>query len=233
MHLFYTPDINSSLYNLNKEESMHCLKVLRLKEGDELFLTNGKGLLYKSKLINSDIKACVIEVIETYPDYGKRNFELHIAIAPTKNIDRFEWFLEKATEIGIDTITPLICEHSERTIVKNERLNKIITSAVKQSIKAYHPTLNEALTFNKFINTSFSGKKLIAHCEKDEKIALKNIYKSGENVLILIGPEGDFSKNEIKSAINNNYQAISLGNSRLRTETAGIVACQTINLINE
>ena len=233
MQLFYTPNINAATYTLDKEESTHCVRVLRLKEGSQIYLTDGKGNLYKAQLLSANLKECVAEIIETIANYGKRDFYLHIAIAPTKNIDRFEWFLEKATEIGIDEITPIFCEHSERNVVKPERLQKIITSAVKQSLKAYHPILNEAVKFNQLIANDFYGKKYIAHCENDEKNALHLAYKKGENALILIGPEGDFSVAEIKKAIENKYQPISLGNSRLRTETAGIVACHTINLLNE
>jgi len=233
MQLFYTPDINSDTYKLDKEESTHCVRVLRLKEGSQIHLTDGKGNLYKAQLLSADPKECIAEIIETIPDFGKKNFYLHIAIAPTKNIERFEWFLEKATEIGIDEITPVFSEHSERNIIKPERLQKIITSAVKQSLKAYHPILNEAITYNQFLNLSFDCKKYIAHCEDDEKVTLQSAYKKAENALILIGPEGDFSIAEIKKAIENNYLPVSLGNSRLRTETAGIVACHTINLLNE
>jgi 16S rRNA (uracil1498-N3)-methyltransferase len=233
MQLFYTPDIISDTYKLDKEESTHCVRVLRLKEGSQIYMTDGRGNLYKAQLLSADPKECIAEVIETIPDFGKKNFYLHIAIAPTKNIDRFEWFLEKATEIGIDEITPIYCEHSERNIIKPERLQKIITAALKQSLKAYHPVLNEAVKFNQFIQSFFEGNKYIAHCEDDEKLSLQSCYKKNENALILIGPEGDFSITEIKKSIENNFLAISLGNSRLRTETAGIIACHTINLLNE
>ena len=233
MHLFYTPDISSATYTLDKEESTHCIRVLRLKQGSLLHLTDGKGNLYKAQLLTADTKACVAEIIECIPGFGKRNFYLHIAIAPTKNIDRFEWFLEKATEIGIDEITPIFCEHSERNIVKPERLQKIITSAVKQSLKAYHPVLNEAVKLNQLLKTNFDAEKFIAHCEEDEKLNLSTAYKKGSNALILIGPEGDFSKEEVEKAISVGFIPVSLGNSRLRTETAGVVACHTVCLKNE
>ena len=233
MHLFYTPNIQSSQYVLDKEESTHCVRVLRLTEGNVIHLTDGKGNLFKAKLVSTSIKECIVEIIETFPDYGKLNFELHIAIAPTKNIDRFEWFLEKATEIGISQITPIICEHSERTIVKPDRLKKIITSAVKQSLKAYHPVLNEAIKFKDFLKKDFKDNEFIAHCEKEEKQSLQDVYQKANNALILIGPEGDFSVNEINAALEKKFLPVSLGNSRLRTETAGLVACHTINLINE
>lgn len=233
MHLFYTPNIQSSQYVLDKEESTHCVRVLRLTEGNVIHLTDGKGNLFKAKLVSTSIKECIVEIIETFPDYCKLNFELHIAIAPTKNIDRFEWFLEKATEIGISQITPIICEHSERTIVKPDRLKKIITSAVKQSLKAYHPVLNETIKFKDFLKKDFKDNKFIAHCENEEKQSLQDVYQKANNALILIGPEGDFSVNEINAALEKKFLPVSLGNSRLRTETAGLVACHTINLINE
>lgn len=233
MHLFYTPDIKDKLYYLNETESKHCVRVLRLDVGDEIQLIDGKGGFYNSKIIDANPKKCGIEVIETKHEFGKRNHYLHIAIAPTKNIDRFEWFLEKATEIGIDEITPILCEHSERKVIKPERLEKVIISAVKQSIKAYKPVLNDLMLYSDFIKQSFEGQKLIAHCEENEKILLKNEYQPRSSAIILIGPEGDFSPSEIELARQNNYKEISLGESRLRTETAGIVACHTINLLNE
>lgn len=233
MQLFYTPDIISDTYKLDKEESTHCVRVMRLKEGSQIHITDGRGNLYNARLISADVKECIAEIIETIPDYNKKNFHLHIAIAPTKNIDRFEWFLEKATEIGINEITPIICEHSERTVIKPDRLQKIIISAMKQSLKTYLPVLNEAVKFNDFLETTFEENKYIAHCEKNEKTALQIACKKAQSALILIGPEGDFSLSEIKKAIENNYLPISLGNSRLRTETAGIVACHTFNLLNE
>ncbi len=233
MHLFYTPDISEKTYILNEIESKHCIKVLRLSSNDQIDLIDGKGNYYKAKITDPNPKKCKVEVINTINEYNKRNHYLHIAIAPTKNIDRFEWFLEKATEIGIDEITPIICEHSERKVVKADRLDKIIVSAIKQSIKAYKPKLNELIYYSDFIKQEFDGLKYIAHCEENSKVSLKSDYKTGETVLVLIGPEGDFSPEEIEIAKQNQYKEISLGESRLRTETAGIVACHTINLINE
>ena len=232
MHLFYTPDIKGDSYILNEEESRHCLKVLRLSIGDTIYLTDGKGNLHTAKLSSQRCKNCEVNIIETKKEHEKRDFYLHIAIAPTKNMDRLEWFLEKATEIGIDEITPLSCERSERSIIKTERLNKIIVSAVKQSLKAYHPKLNELTKFNDFIKLPFKGKKFIAHCENMEKKMLQQELKSKENALILIGPEGDFSMKEITASQGQNYTPISLGKSRLRTETAALVACSGVNFIN-
>lgn len=233
MHLFYTPDLSGELYYLNETESKHCIRVLRLSTNDHIQLIDGNGGFFTAKIIDPNPKKCKVEIIETKKEYGKRNHYLHLAIAPTKNMDRFEWFLEKATEIGIDEITPLLCEHSERKILKSDRLEKVIISAVKQSIKAYKPRLNEIIPIKDFLSQKFEAEKYIAHCEEDEKVQLKNIYKKGQNSIILIGPEGDFSTTEIELAKKNNFQDISLGESRLRTETAGVVACHTINLLNE
>jgi len=232
MNLFYTPDIDNAFYTLNEEESLHCLRVLRLSIGDEIWLTNGKGILYKAKIINDNKKKCMVEVVEVLKDHGKRNYSLHIAIAPTKNIDRIEWFLEKATEIGIDEITPLICEHSERRSVNMERLNRVIAAAMKQSLKAYHPVLHDEKKFDTFISENNHCTRFIAHCGI-ETVKLKEAYQKGENAIILIGPEGDFSVREIEVAIEKGYAPINLGNNRYRTETAALVACHTIYLMNE
>jgi 16S rRNA (uracil1498-N3)-methyltransferase len=232
MQLFYTPNTITDSYTLNIEESAHCIRVLRLREGDEIFLTDGKGGLFKSVIISDDSKHCTVKIIETSHDYGKRNYFLHIAIAPTKNIDRVEWFLEKATEIGVDEITPLICEHSERRSVNAERLNKIITSAMKQSLKAYLPKLNKETKFEEFIKQQLPFSKYIGYCSDDTK-KLKDFYKCGNDAVILIGPEGDFSETEVMKAKENNFIPVNLGNSRYRTETAALVACHTINLMND
>lgn len=233
MHLFYTPDLNNTIYTLNEQESKHCIKVLRLNINDIISLIDGKGNFYTAKITDPNPKKCKVEITGTKKEFGKRNHYLHIAIAPTKNTERFEWFLEKATEIGINEITPIFCEHSERKTIKPERLEKILIAAVKQSIKAYKPKLNELIHYNKFINKPFDGEKYIAHCTENQKLLLKNCYTAGHDVLILIGPEGDFSNEEIHCAKQNGFNEISLGESRLRTETAGVVACHTINLLNE
>jgi 16S rRNA (uracil1498-N3)-methyltransferase len=233
MHLFYTPDISENIYTLNEIESKHCIKVLRLGTNDTIQLIDGKGGFYNAKITEPNPKRCTVEITKTQKEFGKRNHYLHIAIAPTKNIDRFEWFLEKATEIGIDEITPILCEHSERKAIKPERLEKIIISAVKQSLKGYKPKLNELTNLDDFLKMNFKENKFIAHCEETNKILLKNNYNKGSNAIILIGPEGDFSPQEITLAKDNNFLEISLGESRLRTETAGVVACHTINLLNE
>ena len=233
MHLFYTPDLKEDSYRLSEEESKHCVRVLRLTEGDPVFLIDGKGLFCEAIIATAHPKACLLKVVDRKINYGKRDFQLTIGVAPTKNIDRFEWFLEKSTEIGIDRVIPLLCRYSERKEIKPERLEKVMVSAMKQSIKAYLPVLSPLQTFKETIKSQFSGQKFIAHCYEGEKQLLRDALVRGKDVLILIGPEGDFSTEEVEMAINEGYMPISLGNSRLRTETAALVACHTVNLINE
>lgn len=233
MLLFYTPDLQGLTYRLNNEESKHCIKVLRLKEGDLVHLIDGKGSLFEAKITDANHKACVLQIISETREYGKRDFRIIIAIAPTKNMDRFEWFLEKATEIGVDEIIPIICQHSERKEIKLERLEKVAVAAMKQSYKAYMPVLSEAIPFKMLLNRAFNGEKCIAHCEEGERKLFKYQITPKKEVLILIGPEGDFSKEEIKLAVDAGFVPVSLGDSRLRTETAGVVACHTVHLVNE
>ncbi len=232
MNLFYTPDISGSLYTLNGEESKHCIRVLRMKTGNEIYLVDGKGGLYKGKISNENPNACNIEIIESIFNFGKRGYYFHLAIAPTKNIDRIEWLVEKAVEIGIDEFTPVICDHSERKNFKVDRIERIAIAAMKQSYKAYKPKINECITFKGFINFTYEEVKLIAHCNETNRNKIKNNYKTGQSVVCLIGPEGDFSENEIQSAVKSGFIGVTLGNSRLRTETAGLVACHTISILN-
>ncbi|MDB5142460.1 MAG: rRNA ((1498)-N(3))-methyltransferase [Mucilaginibacter sp.] len=234
MQLFYTPDIDaaSSIYYLNEEESKHCIRVLRLQAGDKVQLIDGIGNFYTAAITDAHPKRTQLQIVSVQKDFHKRNHYLHIAIAPTKNIERLEWFLEKATEIGIDEISLIICQRSERKEAKADRLNKIITSAIKQSIKAYHPVLNEPLALNKLLATPFQGQKFIAHCEPGDRLTLKNELKPLGKYLILIGPEGDFTPKEIDDALNNDFKAITLGESRLRTETAALEACFEVNFLN-
>lgn len=235
MQLFYNPDIThtGSEIVLDKEESRHIQKVLRKTEGDILKITNGKGSFFDAEISTTSGKSVVIRIlneekIESLP------YRLHLAVAPTKLNDRYEWFLEKATEIGISEITPIICEHSERKVIKKERYEKIIQSAMKQSLKAHLPILNDAVSFKDFIRQNHSENlKLIAHCAEGKKMSLKEIGSSFNDVLLLIGPEGDFSKTEIELAETNNFKSITLGSSRLRTETAAVVACHSVAFINE
>ncbi|MEG1615392.1 MAG: 16S rRNA (uracil(1498)-N(3))-methyltransferase [Bacteroidales bacterium] len=233
MHLFYTPDILATR-EMPEEESNHAVKVLRLAEGDEVILIDGMGTFHKAVIARAHHKRCGVEILESYPETNLRDYKIHIAVAPTKNMDRIEWFAEKATEIGLDAITLLKCRFSERKEVKVERLNKILISAMKQSLKATLPHLDGMTDFKKFVQQPFEGQKFIAHCYKDaERVLLKQAYRPGENMLILIGPEGDFSEEEVELALANGFQPVSLGNSRLRTETAALVACHTMHVINE
>jgi 16S rRNA (uracil1498-N3)-methyltransferase len=234
MQLFYTPDIDpaSTAYSLNEEESKHCIRVLRLQAGERIQLIDGKGNFYAAEITDPHPKRTQLRIISVEMDFNKRNHYLHIAVAPTKNIERLEWFLEKATEIGIDEISLIICQRSERKEAKKDRLDKIITSAIKQSIKAWHPVLNEPVQLSKLLAEQFDGQKYIAHCEAGDKIALKEDIKPNGRYLILIGPEGDFALKEIEDARKNDFKAITLGNSRLRTETAALEACFEINFLN-
>ena len=233
MHIFYTPDLSGLIYTLNEDESKHCVRVLRLSENDTLVLVDGRGGFHEARIQDAHPKRCKVEIVKLITDYCKRPFRVHVAIAPTKNIDRFEWFLEKATEIGVDEITPLLCSNSERKIIKEDRLEKIMVSAMKQSLKAYLPKLNPMTGFNDFIRLNDDSEKFIAHCEDQQKVHLKKLVKPGQNSIVLIGPEGDFSFEEIKRALQNSYQPVSLGESRLRTETAGVAAVHIVNLANE
>jgi 16S rRNA (uracil1498-N3)-methyltransferase len=233
MHIFYTPDLDSTNFTLNEEESKHCSKVLRLGLGDHIHLIDGKGGLYEAEISSIGKKNVQLKVVNQQLEFGKRNHHLHIAVAPTKNIDRLEWFLEKATEIGIDEITPIICDRSERKVIKEERLGKVITSAVKQSLTAYHPKLNEAISFNELLKQEYVGERLIAHCVDDgSKHFINELVTKHQSYLILIGPEGDFTPAEITSALENGYKPVTLGNTRLRTETAALAACFEVNYIN-
>ena len=235
MNLFYTPHINISDKEIvfNKEESNHIAKVLRRKEGSELYITNGVGALFIAELTLVNPKNCIAKILSA-EEKETFNYQLHLAVAPTKNNDRFEWFLEKATEIGVTKITPIICDYSERKTLKIDRFERIIESAMKQSLKFYKPQLHKPVTFLEFINNNSiaNSKKCIANCYETPKISLKKILKPNENVTIMIGPEGDFSENEVIMATKKGFQEISLGESRLRTETAAIVACHSVSFIN-
>lgn len=234
MQLFYNPDITetASEFSFSKEESNHIVKVLRKNMGDVLYITNGTGWLFTAEITLADIKKCLVKIVDK-SFQPKKNYQLHLAVAPTKMNDRYEWFLEKATEIGIDTITPIICEHSERKIVKTDRFEKIVQSAMKQSLHYYLPKINDPILFKDFITQDFVGDLFIAHCEETDRKSLKNELKPNTDITILIGPEGDFSVKEIKMALENKYIPVTLGNTRLRTETAAIVACHSVAYINQ
>ncbi|MFI1771452.1 16S rRNA (uracil(1498)-N(3))-methyltransferase [Thalassobellus citreus] len=234
MQLFYNPNITDSTtqFTFDKEESRHIVKVLRKSTGDTLHITNGQGWLFNAEVTIPDMKKCMVTIVSKTLQ-PKRDYSLHLAVAPTKMNDRYEWFLEKATEIGIDNITPIICDHSERKIIKTERFEKILQSATKQSLNCYMPKLNTAISFKDFIKQDFNGNIFIAHCEETDRKSLKNELKPKTDITILIGPEGDFSTKEIELALQNNFIPVTLGNTRLRTETAAIVACHSVAFINE
>jgi 16S rRNA (uracil1498-N3)-methyltransferase len=232
MSLFYTPDIVGLNHILTEEESMHCVRVLRFSEGHTVYLADGRGTLYTARIVAAHPKACKVEIISKEEHYKQHSYKLHLAIAPTKNMERFEWLLEKITEIGIDEITPLLCEHSERRILKHERTEKILVAAMKQSLKAQLPLLHEMTPVSDFVKKEFSGKKLVAHCASGEKVALHKALRGCRDALILIGPEGDFSTGEITAALQHGFEAVSLGDTRLRVETAGIVACCQMQTMN-
>lgn len=232
MQLYYTTEISGNHAVLNKSDSGHLIKVMRMKKGDLVHLTDGLGNLYEGLIEIDDPKKTMVQLRDVKKDFGKRDFYMHMAVAPTKNISRFEWFLEKATEMGVDEITPLICMHSERKVVKRDRSERVLIAAMKQSVKAFLPVINEVVGFEALLKHDFRGQKFIAYIDEKVKGRLKDKYQKGEDALILIGPEGDFSSKEIDMAIAHGFVPISLGKSRLRTETAAFVACHTVNLMN-
>jgi 16S rRNA (uracil1498-N3)-methyltransferase len=234
MQLFFNPNITETTENFffDKEESRHIIKVLRKKDTDILFVTNGLGLLFKTEITLASDSKCTVQIL-SFEQATPAPYQLHLAVAPTKMNDRYEWFLEKATEIGIHEITPIICDRSERKVVNTDRFEKILLTAMKQSNVLFLPKLNPALTFKEFIKQQNKGLLLIAHCEETDKKSLKSVLKPNENVTLLIGPEGDFSEKEIDLAIENKFIPVSLGNTRLRTETAAIVACHSVAFVNE
>jgi 16S rRNA (uracil1498-N3)-methyltransferase len=234
MQIFYAPSIKGDSYTLDETESKHSIKVLRLSKGDSVNLIDGKGYLYEGYVSKPDILKCVISITRVIEDFEKRDYYLHIAISPLKNPERFELFIEKCVEIGIDEITPLLCSHTEKKNIKNERVERIIISAMKQSLKARKTILNEPVSFGEFIKKESNGLKMIATCNSEfKRKPISDIYSKKENALILIGPEGDFDPDEVRQAIAYGFESIHLGTSRLRTETAGIAACHSIYFINQ
>lgn len=235
MQLFFNPAITENTQEIvfNKEESRHIIKVLRKTSDDQLIITNGKGILFTAVITIPSDKKCVAKIIEFSIKEKEWKYHLHIAIAPTKNMDRLEWFIEKATEIGIDEITPIICNNSERKVVKIERLQKIMLAAMKQSLKFHAVTINPPIKFSEFIKSpKNTGNLFIAHCYPSDKKKLKDINKFSSNITILIGPEGDFSEKEVDTALNTNFTPITLSESRLRTETAALAAVQQVSFIH-
>ncbi|MHA7057036.1 16S rRNA (uracil(1498)-N(3))-methyltransferase [Aquimarina sp. M1] len=233
MQLFYSKDIieTTNEFEFSREESKHIAKVLRKKEGDTLHITNGKGFLCEGIITFSSPNKCIITLANKELQTS-RNYRLHLAVAPTKMNDRYEWFLEKSTEIGIDEITPIVCDHSERKVIKLERFERILQSAMKQSLQCFLPQLNPAISFAEFIQKESIDQLLIAHCEQSTKRSLKDVLTVQRNTTILIGPEGDFSSKEIETAVKTGYLPVTLGETRLRTETAAIVAAHSVSFLN-
>lgn len=232
MHLFFRDNISGSTIEFDKDQSRHCIKVLRLHKGSIIHITDGKGNLAEAVITDDSSQHCLAEIRHRENKESDRDFNLCLAIAPTKNHDRFEWFVEKATEIGVSEIVPLICEHSERKTVKHERLHNIAIAALKQSHHVFLPQISEPVMFGDFIKSQNSEQKFICTLELS-KGHLKDMYKPYSDVIVLVGPEGDFTLDELKSSEQNGFTAVSLGTSRLRTETAGIVACSIINFVNQ
>lgn len=227
MNIFYKPIIISDHLILDQKESIHCIKVLRYKKGDQVRLVDGLGGFYLAEIENEDQKGCGVRILTKIENYECLPYELNVAIAPTKSMDRFEWFIEKATEIGITSITPLLCARSERKSIRLDRIRKVAISAMKQSVKAYLPIINEAVDYDKWIGHYNTGTKFITHCMAPPGEDIRTVELS-EQITILIGPEGDFTPEEVSKAIDNDFTPLSLGKYRLRTETAGIVACSAV-----
>ncbi len=236
MELYYEPDINIHFAELSQEEAHHCLKVMRHKVGDHLLVTNGNGKLWKVALLNDQMKDCRFQILEEIASPFLIHSEICIAIAPTKNSGRFEWFLEKATELGIGSIRPMLCKRSVRTKINSERLQKILITASKQCLRTQFPKVYPLQKFHEVLDHCAAfysmDERFIASC-KDKPPLLQDIYNKSEKAVVLIGPEGDFTNEELKQAINAGFKAVSLGEARLRTETAGIAACHTLNLMHQ
>jgi 16S rRNA (uracil1498-N3)-methyltransferase len=231
VNLFYQPEIQQGVHFLDPTESKHCTKVLRKKAGDKIHITDGKGFLYEAIITVADPRECRFEIQETKPE-AEKSFSIHIAISPTKHADRFEWFVEKAVELGVDRITVMKCEHTEHSHFKLDRLEKIAISAMKQSLRLTLPQIEGPIDFKTVVNQGGKESKFIGHVDANNPGHLKNVARPDSDYLVLIGPEGDFSPNEIELAVSKNFQKISLGSNRLRTETAGLAACHTLNLVN-
>lgn len=234
MQIFYAPGITGNNYSLDEKESRHCIRVMRMRKGDPVRLIDGKGNLYEGTISNPDQNKCRITITGITPGFEKRNYSLHLAVSPLKNPERFEWFIEKSVEIGVNEITPLVCHNTEKLGVKPERINNVIISAMKQSLKALKTGLNIPAGFGEFIVRPFKGVKMIAHCNENiERKKIPEVCQAGQDALILIGPEGDFTADEIALALDSGFISVHLGLSRLRTETAGIAACYSVYFINQ
>jgi 16S rRNA (uracil1498-N3)-methyltransferase len=233
MQYFFCEDLNIGSNVLSPEESRHCVKSLRLGAGDEIYVTDGAGGLYKARITKPDARKCEYEMDEQVKAEDETTPKIHMAVALTKNMNRFEWFLEKATEIGVNEITPLICRKSERTFANLGRLHGILVSAIKQSQRVWLPKLNDPESMKSLVEKKEDHKGFIAWMGEGDNRELKDTYQRGENAIILIGPEGDFTPEEVQLCLDHGYEPVMLGTHRLRTETAALVALQTVNLINQ
>ena len=233
MQLFYTSDISGDVASFSNDESAHCIRVLRMKNGDVINFTDGIGNLYEGVISAGNKTRMEASVTRVLQEYGRRSYRFHVAISPLKNNDRLEWFIEKAVELGIDEITPLICSRTEKQKIKRDRIENLILSAMKQSVKAYLPVLNEPVPVAEFLAGGFSGVRLIAHCNAvPERKPVSAVVRRGEDTVIMIGPEGDFTVDEVIMAAEAGFIPVHLGESRLRTETAGVAACCSVYLTN-
>jgi len=232
MHLFLSDNTTAPYATLLPDESRHCVRVLRMGVGDEVWVTSGDGTMCRARVADPDERACSVEIVERLDDYGRRPFHLHLLVAPTKNTARIEWLVEKAVEIGIDRITPILCDHSERGVQKTDRLDRIALSAMKQSLKARRPQIDSPVKLVDFLRQPVEGCKLVCYCAGDERHTLHELYTPGTDAVVLIGPEGDFSPREIAAALATGFQPVTLGDSRLRTETAALYAVTALNFLN-
>ena len=234
MQIFYSRQFRDNICELDQTESAHCIRVLRMKKGSRVNIIDGNGNFYEGIIDDPDPRACKILLHHSESDFEKRSYKLHIAISPLKNQERFEWFVEKSVEIGIDQITPVLCRNTEKPAIKKERINKIIISAMKQSVNAFRPVLNGETSFQEFLRLRFDGCKMIAHCHSDiDRDSISGVYTRGQDAVIMIGPEGDFAREEVLQAVSAGFIPVHLGRSRLRTETAGISACHSVYFINQ
>lgn len=232
MNLFYNPHIKGDVFNLDEKESKHSVRVLRLTVGDPVILVDGRGGWYEATIEDDHPKRCQLRIVSHTKDYKALSYGLHLAVSPTKNMDRFEWFLEKATEIGITEITPLLCQRTERKQLREERLERILVSAMKQSMRAYKPVLYSPTSLTDFISKEREGTKGIAHCIPTDRTSLADLPRN-TRYTIIVGPEGDFTEAEVHMAMKAGYIPVHLGNSRLRTETAGVYICTAIHLLQQ
>lgn len=233
MNIFYEPNIKEIL-RLNEEESRHAVKVLRLSAGDFLHVVDGKGGFYKCQIKTPHDKKCEINIIEETQNFGLRDYYIHLIIAPTKNLDRIEWMVEKCVEIGINEISFIQTRYSERKEIKTIRTERIAVGAMKQSLKAFLPAINEMISWKEFLKKDYAdAQNMIAHLEVGDRKLIQQIAKPKSKYTILIGPEGDFSSEEINQALEKGFIPVTLGESRLRTETAGLIACHALNIINQ